>query len=126
MDTTIDAVTCFVSVEGEGAPLAGKGATGQNDSHVSSALDDELVLTAFNPEDYEYNMFLQFVDPSVEKEYLLNAKFKVRQPFGSKSTVGEICFPFEIYYLTTMLQIGRLCIPALSSCIWFLTQAAIQ
>ena len=39
--------------------------------------DEDLVLTAFNPEDYEYTMFLQFVDPSVEKEYLYNAKLKV-------------------------------------------------
>jgi hypothetical protein len=50
----------------------------ESDSHVASAEEDELVLTAFNPEDYEYTMFLQFVDPSVEKEYLLNAKFKVQ------------------------------------------------
>jgi hypothetical protein len=44
---------------------------------VTASEDDELVLTAFNPEDYEYTMFLQFVDPAVEKEYLINAKFKV-------------------------------------------------
>jgi hypothetical protein len=60
----------FVSVDVDDAELA-------KERYVTSAEDEELVLTAFNPEDYEYTMFLQFVDPSVEKEYLHNAKFKV-------------------------------------------------
>ena len=43
----------------------------------TSDLDEEVVLTAFNSEDYEYTMSLQFVDPCVEKEYLKNTKMKV-------------------------------------------------
>jgi hypothetical protein len=78
MDTTVDAVTCFVAADVEHAASVGKGsATVQTDQLMAGVLDDELVLTAFNPEDYEYTMFLQFVDPLVEKEYLHNAKFKV-------------------------------------------------
>ncbi len=83
--STVDAVTCFVSVSAEDAALAGKETATEHEGRDilgPSALDDELVLTAYNPEDYEYTMFLQFVDPSVEKEYLLNAKFKVRQIIG--------------------------------------------
>ena len=45
--------------------------------NIESSDDVDPVLTAFNPEDYEYTMFLSFVDPLVEKEYLQNAKIKV-------------------------------------------------
>jgi hypothetical protein len=63
--------------------------------------DEELVLTAFNPEDYEYTMFLQFVDPSVEKEYLHNAKMKV----------AKLLVPC----LQSINESGRLCIQAHAS-----------
>jgi hypothetical protein len=75
MDVT--AAIGFVSVDVKDAEL-------EKERYVSTAEDDELVLTAFNPEDYEYTMFLQFVDPSVEKEYLHNAKFKVGKTIISR------------------------------------------
>ncbi len=66
----VTATIGFVSLDIEDADIA-------KERNLPSAEDGELVLTAYNPEDYEYTMFLQFVDPSVEKEYLFNAKFKV-------------------------------------------------
>ena len=66
----VTATIGFVSLDIEDVDIA-------KERNMPSDVDDELVLTAYNPEDYEYTMFLQFVDPSVEKEYLHNAKFKV-------------------------------------------------
>jgi hypothetical protein len=96
---SVDAVTCFISKDSNDQTVQGnliytppsedtssrscfqwpwkktpqsiERAAGTDDS------DDEPELKAFNPEDYEYTMFLQFVDPAVEKEYLKNAKIKV-------------------------------------------------
>ena len=100
-DRTVDAVTCFIS---DGTSCETARSSAQNNQlapvghrktscfHRFKSLwykpapadrisetnsSDEPELKAFNPEDYEYTMFLQFVDPAVEKEYLQNAKIKV-------------------------------------------------
>jgi hypothetical protein len=103
---SVDAVTCFAASEPNGHTLqtaenvpkdnslstvvgsnkwfrwpCNKPADSMEQSSCTDDSDDEPELKAFNPEDYEYTMFLQFVDPEVEKEYLKNAKIKVPRLF---------------------------------------------